>query len=427
MELVCPTAPVEAWASPGHAVGEIEGGSRDYGWSADLSTSTRRDPRQLPGRLARSLWLERAEHLPEQAAQRLNLVRGQVAQQRPFALRVRSHRFVDHLTPRGGQLDHHGTAVVWISRSLHEALTLETIQPACHAGRREHQSLEKPRRRQAVRRPGHPQGAQHTHLAPIQAESPEHIFLLPGDVLTDPGDSTSRLVGVDIKAGTDRSPPLQQAVRPVLGHVRIIGNRSPAFEILVAMSLASEISSQDGPIVNAGIGVPPIGDAQSAAEIALGELGPIYGFLYSRVGNRADAEDLTQQVALKALPRLHDGAPAMAVRAYLYATARSVLASFWARRGRVVESELPEDIAATDRGRELTPSRETVEWVARILERLTPSQRRLLELRFLRGYTLKEVAAEMGKTVGSVKVMQLRALRAASAASYALDNDRIAW
>lgn len=177
--------------------------------------------------------------------------------------------------------------------------------------------------------------------------------------------------------------------------------------------------------MTAGIPFPALVEARTAAEIALGELAPVYGFLYSRVGNRADAEDLTQQVALKALPRLHDGAPVAAVRAYLYATARSVLASFWAGRGRVVESELPDDIAATDRGRELIPSPETSEWVARILERLTPSQRRLLELRFLRGYTLKEVATEMGKTVGSVKVMQLRALRAASAASRALDGDRV--
>jgi DNA-directed RNA polymerase specialized sigma24 family protein len=54
-------------------------------------------------------------------------------------------------------------------------------------------------------------------------------------------------------------------------------------------------------------------------------------------------------------------------------------------------------------------------WVARILAALSPSQRQVLELRFLRGYSLREVADEMGKTVGSIKVMQLRALRRAAA------------
>ena len=69
-----------------------------------------------------------------------------------------------------------------------------------------------------------------------------------------------------------------------------------------------------------------------AAEIALEELELIYAFVYARVGNRPDAEDLTQQVALKAIPRLREGASTAAIRAYLFATARSTLASFWSGR-----------------------------------------------------------------------------------------------
>src|ERR1700694_124791 len=53
-------------------------------------------------------------------------------------------------------------------------------------------------------------------------------------------------------------------------------------------------------------------------------------------------------------------------------------------------------------------------WVERTLSALPSNYRRVLELRFLRGYTLHETADEMGKTVGGIKVMQLRALRAAA-------------
>jgi RNA polymerase sigma factor (sigma-70 family) len=151
-----------------------------------------------------------------------------------------------------------------------------------------------------------------------------------------------------------------------------------------------------------------------AATAVLDELEAVYGFIYSRVGNRADAEDLTQQVALKALPRLRDGTPAPAARAYLYATARSVLATFWSGRSRLPQAELPDDFWVQAYGEELVPAPETVASVARILAGLTPGQRRVLELRFLRGYSLREVAAEMGKSVGSIKVMQLRALRRAA-------------
>lgn len=154
---------------------------------------------------------------------------------------------------------------------------------------------------------------------------------------------------------------------------------------------------------------------RSATDAALDELDAVYSFLYARVGNRPDAEDLAQEVALKALPRLKEGAPAAAVRAYLYATARSVLAEFWSRRLRLPESELPDEIRADSEAREAIQSPSNEAYATEVLGALAPNHRRLLELRFLQGYSLKEVATAMGKTVGSVKVMQLRALRKAAA------------
>jgi RNA polymerase sigma factor (sigma-70 family) len=162
---------------------------------------------------------------------------------------------------------------------------------------------------------------------------------------------------------------------------------------------------------------------RSATEIALDEFESVYSFIYARVGNRADAEDLTQQVALKALPRLRDGEPAPAVRGYLYATARSVLATLWSGRLRLPESELLDNVRLESQGQEVLPSAETVTMLAGILDGLSPQHRRVLELRFLRGYSLQEVADEMGKTIGSVKVMQLRALRSAAAVGVVLGFD----
>jgi RNA polymerase sigma-70 factor (ECF subfamily) len=152
--------------------------------------------------------------------------------------------------------------------------------------------------------------------------------------------------------------------------------------------------------------------AQSATEIALDELELVYSFIYARVGNRADAEDLTQQVAMKAIPRLRQGSPASAIRGYLFATARSVLGGFWSTRLGLSEVELHEDLALAVP--QTPPSEERAETVQGILAQLSDNYRRVLELRFLHGYSLKEVAAEMNSTVGAVKVMQLRALRAAA-------------
>jgi len=152
--------------------------------------------------------------------------------------------------------------------------------------------------------------------------------------------------------------------------------------------------------------------ASRATDIALDELELVYAFIYARVGNRADAEDLTQQVAMKAIPRLRQTAPASAIRGYLFATARSVLGAFWSTRLGLSEAELREDLALPIPG---GPAPEAgTESVQQILAQLSDNYRRVLELRFLHGYSLKEVAAEMHSTVGAIKVMQLRALRAAA-------------
>jgi RNA polymerase sigma factor (sigma-70 family) len=152
--------------------------------------------------------------------------------------------------------------------------------------------------------------------------------------------------------------------------------------------------------------------ASRATDIALDELQIVYAFIYARVGNRADAEDLTQQVAMKAIPRLRQGAPASAIRGYLFATARSVLGGFWSTRLGLSEAELHEDLALAPPPS--PPSEENADTVKLILGQLSDNYRRVLELRFLHGYSLKEVAAEMNSTVGAIKVMQLRALRAAA-------------
>lgn len=153
------------------------------------------------------------------------------------------------------------------------------------------------------------------------------------------------------------------------------------------------------------------------AEGALGELEQVYSYLYARVGNRPDAEDLTQQVALKALPRLRADASDASVRAYLYATARSVLGAFWAQRFRLAQSVLDDELAGGEQGAPPRASAASLAWLEQALAALSPQHRAVLELRFLRCLSVREVAAELGKTAGAVKVMQLRALRAAAKAS----------
>ena len=136
----------------------------------------------------------------------------------------------------------------------------------------------------------------------------------------------------------------------------------------------------------------------------------IYQFIFSRCGNRPDAEDLTAQVFLKALPNLRSGASTPEMWAYLISASRTALADFWRDRYRVISTEVIGDISDTAEPPRADRSEEVIE----ILGRLPERQKRLLELRFLRGFTLRETAKELDMSIANVKVTQWRALRRAA-------------
>ena len=137
----------------------------------------------------------------------------------------------------------------------------------------------------------------------------------------------------------------------------------------------------------------------------------VYRTIYARVGNRADAEDLTAEVFLAALRPLRLSASVAEVRAYLRSTARTVLAAHWRQTmGREI-TEI-EDIAAPPESEEAIST--APDRVAAVLGALPDNYRRILDLRFLQGRSIKESAEAMSVSVANAKVLQHRALRLAA-------------
>jgi RNA polymerase sigma-70 factor (ECF subfamily) len=147
----------------------------------------------------------------------------------------------------------------------------------------------------------------------------------------------------------------------------------------------------------------------------------VYLLMFAKVGNRQDAEDLTTEVFLAALRPLRVSASVGEVRAYLLATARTVLAAHWRRTlGREVTTLDEEDMAVL-LGEPPAPDGGAEAKVEAILARLPERYGRILRLRFLGACTLREAAAEMGVTLANAKVLQHRALRAAAAAAETME------
>ncbi|WP_435643398.1 RNA polymerase sigma factor [Streptomyces sp. H49] len=147
----------------------------------------------------------------------------------------------------------------------------------------------------------------------------------------------------------------------------------------------------------------------------------VLAYLYSRTRNRHLAEDLTQEVFVRALRRIdtfdsqRDGG---GVAAWLMVIARNLHLDHTklARVRREVPVAEMTDGDERDRSAEVYALREldvaeAGEIVAAAMEALTPYQRTCVQLRFLEELSLTETASRMGKNLGAVKTLQFRALR----------------
>ena len=146
---------------------------------------------------------------------------------------------------------------------------------------------------------------------------------------------------------------------------------------------------------------------------------PVYRSFARFTADPAEAEDLTQEVfvrALRALPQFQDrGLP---YTAYLLRIAANLARDRW-RAGppRTVATQDIPDRAAPGPGPDavvIAGDRRLVLLAA--LDRLTPDHRAVLRLRILEGRTTREVAALTNRSEPAVRQLQVRALAALRAA-----------
>ena len=98
------------------------------------------------------------------------------------------------------------------------------------------------------------------------------------------------------------------------------------------------------------------------------------------------------------------------LRSWLYRVAQTTLADHWREYYAEGAGELDEDVTRPPTPRE---NPEAVHRVDTLLATLPESYRRVLELRFLRGYSVRETAQELSLSEANVKVLQFRALNRA--------------
>lgn len=141
----------------------------------------------------------------------------------------------------------------------------------------------------------------------------------------------------------------------------------------------------------------------------------IYRYVYYRVRDDAEAEDITSDVfmrALKAMPRYE---PRQAFLAWLYRIARNAVIDRARKGNRQVSFEDALQHPGVDKIVE--PDAEILAHsdsatLRDALAKLTPLQQEVVVLRFLEGYSTEEIAGIVGKREGTVRGIQFRAIGA---------------
>ncbi len=145
----------------------------------------------------------------------------------------------------------------------------------------------------------------------------------------------------------------------------------------------------------------------------------IYRFIYARVGNHPDAEDLTAQVFVRAVEQLDTSRDPRQVAAWLYRVAHNATADYWRAFYRLpvvgADHVAPGWEPADESGKPQPEPDDTARVrVQALLRRLPDHYRRVLELRFLERKTVAETAVALGISNGNARVLQYRALRRAA-------------
>jgi len=146
----------------------------------------------------------------------------------------------------------------------------------------------------------------------------------------------------------------------------------------------------------------------------------IYFMLLKMVNNKNDAEDLTLEAFGKAFKNLHQYSPNYAFSTWLFKIATNNCIDFLRkRRGVYISIENNQENGDNDspiklRSTEPNPEEKLIRiqkafLMRKIVHRLKPRYRILVELRYFREFSYEEIAKELNLPLGTVKAQLFRA------------------
>jgi RNA polymerase sigma-70 factor, ECF subfamily len=138
----------------------------------------------------------------------------------------------------------------------------------------------------------------------------------------------------------------------------------------------------------------------------------IFRYLYYRLGDRQQAEDLTSEVFLRMMKSISNYRPRnVTFQAWLFQIARNLAIDQYRKAHSRVDVGLEEEMMGKAESVEPSVDRTlTGQSLYRALEKLTGDQRDVIVLRFIANMPIAQVAQTLHKSEFAVKSLQRRAL-----------------
>ena len=139
----------------------------------------------------------------------------------------------------------------------------------------------------------------------------------------------------------------------------------------------------------------------------------IHRFVFYRVGGRREvAEDLTQDIFIKAYEAFERYDPAISQSAWIYTIARNTVINHYAKdRPGVTLEEIEDSVWVAKDAREQYASDQESQRLLEALDRLDKEEAKLLRMKHLEGWSFEDLAEVFGKSAGALRVQAMRALQ----------------
>lgn len=174
---------------------------------------------------------------------------------------------------------------------------------------------------------------------------------------------------------------------------------------------SSENSAKNSDILRSLLHRANSGDERAFGEIYNLYFQKIYRFIYFRVSHKELAEDLTEDVFIKAYRKLSTIQDPAAFEGWLYQIARNtVIDHYRDKRTLVALEEVENTLEYESNVIDELQLQHQQKLILTFLKKLAPDQQQVLKMKFFEELENPEIARILNKTEGAIRVIQHRAL-----------------